>query len=102
MDAPSPLHFQRCQVCSTAVHPPRPLCPGCGATALEWEESKGFGTVYSTTAVHTREETYNVAIVDLDEGIRVMSAVAGAPPDAVPIGARVRARVEDDRLVFDL
>ena len=102
MDAPSPLHFQRCRVCSSAIHPPRPLCPACGGTDLGWEESMGFGTVYSSTAVHTREETYNVAIVDLDEGVRVMSAVAGAEPDAVPIGARVRGRVEGERLVFDL
>ena len=102
MDAPSPLHFQRCRVCASAVHPPRPMCPGCGSGDLGWEESAGHGPVYSTTAVHAREETYNVAIVDLDEGVRVMSAVAGAPPDTVPIGARVRGRVEGDRLVFDL
>ena len=102
MDAPTPLHFQRCASCAGAIHPPRTLCPACGGTDLRWEETAGEGTVYSTTAVHTREETYNVALVDLDEGFRVMTSVAGAPPAAVPIGSRVRARVKDDTLVFDL
>jgi uncharacterized OB-fold protein len=102
MDAPSPLHFQRCAACTAAVHPPRTLCPRCGATSLAWKETAAAGTVYSTTAVHTREETYNVALVDLDEGYRVMTTVRGTEPDAVPIGARVQGRVEDDRLVFDL
>lgn len=102
MDAPSPLHFQRCASCQAAIRPPRTLCPVDGGTDLRWEEIAGEGTVYSTTAVHTREETYNVALVDLDEGFRVMTSVAGAPPDAVPIGSRVRTRVEDEKLVFDL
>ena len=102
MDAPSPLHFLSCRVCTSAIHPPRPMCPACGSGDLEWKESAGVGTVYSSTAVRAREETYNVAVVDLDEGIRVMSTVAGVAPDAVPIGARVRGHVEDGRLVFDL
>jgi len=98
MDAPSPLHYQRCASCAAAVHPPRPLCPVCGARELGWEESAGEGTVYSTSDVHAREETYNVSLVDLDEGYRVMSTVEVG----VAIGTRVRGRVDDDgRLVFD-
>ena len=99
MDAPSPLHFQRCGACAAAVHPPRPACPACGSTTLAWERSAGRGTVYSTSDVHTREETYNVSLVDLDEGPRVMSTVAVG----VAIGARVRGREDDDgRLVFEV
>ena len=98
MDAPSPLHFQRCGACAAAVHPPRPMCPVCGARDLAWEVSAGLGTVYSSSDVHTREETYNVSLVDLDDGYRVMSTVEVG----VAIGTRVRARVDDDgRLVFD-
>jgi len=96
MDAPSPLHFQRCATCAAVVHPPRTLCPGCGGRALEWDESAGRGVVYSSSDVHTRDEVFNVALVDLDEGFRVMSTVAVG----VPIGTRVRGVVEDDRLVF--
>lgn len=80
------------------MHPPRPICPVCGSSSLAWEESAGRGTVYSSTDVHAREETYNVALVDLDEGVRVMSTVeVGAA-----IGARVRGHVDrDGRLVFE-
>ena len=56
------------------------------------------GVVYSTSDVHAREETYNVSLVDLDEGYRVMSTVHVG----VEIGTRVRGRVDDEgRLVFD-
>lgn len=97
MDAPSPLHFQRCGACAAAVHPPRPMCPVCGSRDLAFEESSGLGTVYSSSDVHTREETYNVSLVDLDEGLRVMSTVEVG----IAIGTRVRGRVDGDRLVFD-
>ena len=98
MDAPTPLHFQRCSGCEAAIHPPRVLCPACGGRELEWEVSRGDGEIYSSSDVHTREGAYNVVLVDLDEGYRVMSTVAvGAR-----IGTRVRGRVDDDgRLVFD-
>ncbi len=98
MDAPSPLHYQRCGACDAAIHPPRPLCPRCGSRDLAFAESGGAGTVYSTSDVHTREETYNVSLVDLDEGYRVMSTVRVG----VAIGTRVRGRVDEEgRLVFD-
>lgn len=98
MDAPSPLHFQRCRSCGAAVHYPRVLCPLCGSTELGWERSAGEGTVYSTTTVFTRDGEYDVSLVDLDEGYRVMTTIAGG----AEIGARVRGRVDDrGRLVFD-
>ena len=97
MDAPTPLHFQRCGACAAAVHPPRPLCPVCGARDLAWERGAGLGTVYSATTVHTREERYDVSLVDLDEGYRVMTTVDGGGV----IGARVRGRVDAvGRVVF--
>ena len=98
MDAPSPLHFQRCAGCASAIHPPRPLCPVCGSRELAFAESAGHGVVYSTTTVHARDGAYDVSLVDLDEGYRVMSTIAGGGV----IGAHVRGRVDDDgRLVFD-
>jgi uncharacterized protein len=92
MDAPSPLHFQRCGACGALLGYPRVLCPACGSRELEFVESAGAGTVYSATVVHTREEQYGVCLVDLDEGVRVMAA--GAPE----IGARVELAVEEGRL----
>jgi uncharacterized OB-fold protein len=88
------LGYQRCADCSAAVFYPRVLCPVCGSGALEWRESEGRGTVYATTAVHSRDRNLrNVVLVDLDEGFRMMSRVEGVPAEAVEIGARVRFEV---------
>ncbi len=85
------LGYQRCAECSAAVFYPRVLCPVCGSRALEWRESAGRGTVYATTAVHSRNrDPRNVVLVDLDEGFRMMSRVEGVPAAEVEIGARVR------------
>ncbi|MDA3624165.1 OB-fold domain-containing protein [Saccharopolyspora oryzae] len=91
------LRFQRCRECSAAVFQPRVLCPGCGSDELGWERSSGLGTVYSTTAVRGRDGVHNVALIDLDEGFRMMSRVEGVDADRVVIGSRVEfAAVEQD------
>jgi uncharacterized protein len=93
------LGFQRCQACSSAVFYPRVLCPVCGSISLEWRTSVGHGVVYATTAVYRRDgEPYNVALVDLEEGFRMMSRVEGVPAEEVGIGLHVRfeVREEDD------
>jgi uncharacterized OB-fold protein len=88
------LGYQRCADCSAAVFYPRVLCPVCGSGALEWRESAGRGTVYATTAVHSRNrDPRNVVLVDLDEGFRMMSQVEGVPAEEVEIGTRVRFEV---------
>lgn len=94
------LLFQRCERCGTAVYPARVLCPRCGSRELAWRESGGRGTVYSVTVVHRRDERYDVALVDLDEGFRVMTEVVGVDPDAVRIGMAVVARPEAERIAF--
>lgn len=79
----------------TTVWPPRIAAPGTGAPLI-WRDSAGLGTVYATTALHARDAPpRNVALIDLDEGFRVMSRVEGIAGDAVPIGLRVRVRFTD-------
>lgn len=57
----------------------------------EWRTSAGLGTVYATTVVRRRgEEARNLALIDLDEGFRIMSRVEGLAPTDVRIGQRVR------------
>ncbi len=93
------LGFQRCTHCGVAVFYPRDLCPACGSVSLEWETSSGRGTVYATTAVYRRDaEPYNVVLVDIEEGFRMMSRVEGVPAEEVEIGARVTLKIdrEDD------
>jgi len=91
------LGFQRCRDCGEAVFYPRVLCPVCGSDALIWETSGGRGTVYATTAIHRRNgEPYNVALVDLEEGFRMMSRVEGIDAGEVAIGQRVRVIVREE------
>lgn len=79
-----------CTADGTPVWPPRIAEPGSGAP-LTWRDSAGLGTVYATTALHARDAPpRNVALIELDEGFRVMSRVEELPGDAVPIGLRVR------------
>ena len=61
------------------------------------------GVVYSTTTVHDRDGAYNVCLVDLEDGGRMMSTVVGIEPDDVRIGMVVRARLDRgaDAIVFE-
>lgn len=88
------LTLQQCGGCQRHVFYPRVLCPHCGSESLEWRAASGGGTVHSTTVVARRAQDggpYNVALVDLDEGVRMMSRVEGIAPDEVAIGQRVTA-----------
>ena len=76
-----------------AVFYPRVCAPGSGAQDLEWRTSRGLGTVYSSTWIPVKDgKPYNVALVDMDEGFRLMSRVEDIDPAAVWIGMRVRFR----------
>ena len=81
---------------------PRVAEPGTGSTDLDWVEASGNGTVYATTVIRQRPPTpsYNLALVDLAEGPRMMSRVDGIAPDAVRIGMRVKARIARDGETF--
>ena len=86
---------------------PRVAAPITGERDLEWVLASGRGTVYATTIVRPKppQQPYNVVLVDLEEGVRVMSRVEGIAPEAVKIGMQVQARVgtQDDKaiLLFD-
>lgn len=100
--------LQRSQSSGRYVFYPRVAEPGSGATDLEWVEASGHATVYATTVMRQRAPTpnYNVALVDLAEGPRMMSRIEGVAPEAVRIGMAVKARVvrEGDAfvVVFDV
>jgi uncharacterized protein len=88
------LAYQFSPEAKKAVFYPRVLCPFTGSARLEWRVSKGLGTVYSTTVVHpAKGDPYNVALIDCDEGFRLMSRVEDVDPMQVKIGQRVRFRV---------
>jgi uncharacterized OB-fold protein len=88
--------LQQCPQCDRHVFTPRELCPHCGASPLRWVRASGRGSVYSSSTIARKAEAggnYNVALIDLDEGVRMMSRVEGMAAEAVRIGQRVQARV---------
>lgn len=99
--------IQRSRASGRFVFYPRVAEPATGATDLEWVEASGGGTVYATSTMRLRPpaQSYNLALIDLDEGPRMMSRVESMASDAVRIGMRVKARiaVEGDLplVVFD-
>jgi hypothetical protein len=103
------LYFQRCRDCGTKRFPPRALCPSCLSDATEWVRASGRGTVYTFTVTHQnhapgfREELpYVLAVVELEEGPRLMTNVVGCAPDAVRIGMPVVVAFEDVTTEFTL
>jgi uncharacterized OB-fold protein len=103
------LLIQRCAGCGALRHPPRPMCPRC--RSVEWDtiEASGRGTVYSFVLPHHPPlpwfpEPYVVALVDLEEGTRLVSNIVGVSPDAVMMGMPVEVRFEhfDGDLVLPL
>jgi len=95
------LRIQRCASCGKLRHPPRPMCPYCNS--LEWDHvvSGGNGEVYSFVVHHRpevpgRTHPFAVALVQLDEGTRIVGNVVGAEPGEVRIGMPVRVVFEPD------
>ncbi len=88
------LGYQFSPSANQAVFYPRVIAPGTGAADLRWQVSQGLGTVHATTVVRPQQgEPYNVCLVDVDEGFRIMSRVEDIDPTRVRIGMRVRFRV---------
>jgi uncharacterized OB-fold protein len=87
--------LQRCRTSGRHIFYPRVAEPISGSTDLEWVPASGRGTVHSTTIVRQKPPTpdYNVALIELAEGPRMMSRVVGVAPDAVSIGMAVTARI---------
>ncbi|MBU2867495.1 OB-fold domain-containing protein [Pacificibacter marinus] len=87
------------QVCSgtgRAVFYPRVTSPWTGNPLTTWSQMSGQGQVYSTTTVRRRADKggdYNVAIIELAEGARMMSRVENVTPDKVEIGMDVVAKI---------
>jgi uncharacterized OB-fold protein len=99
--------LQHCSDCQRHVFYPRELCSHCGSLSLQWVVPSGTGAVHAVTTVRRKSEAggdYNVSLIDLDEGVRMMSRVESASP--VHIGDRVRARavIKDGHglVVFDI
>ncbi|HEY4066200.1 MAG TPA: OB-fold domain-containing protein [Burkholderiaceae bacterium] len=97
--------LQHCEACAATRFPPALVCRACGSPRLAWRAATGDGVVYSLTTVRDRAGDYNVALIDLEGGARMMSRVEGVAPDEVRIGQAVKARIapgEEAFVVFTL
>lgn len=96
--------LQRSRSSGRYVFYPRVLIPGSGETDLEWVAAQGTGTIYAITVNRARTGNHNVALIDLDEGPRMMSRIEGR--ETAPIGSRVQARIIEEEgvamVVFDV
>ena len=83
--------IQRSRATGRHVFYPRIAVPGTGEQDLDWVEASGRATVYAITVNRARDSNYNLALVDLEEGPRMMTRIEGV--ETVPIGTAVRARI---------
>ncbi len=95
------LMLQHCRACGAWMWPLRVRCIVCFSDQLAWEASAGTGTLYSWTMVHqvfhpgfAGEIPYNVAQVDLDEGVRMITNVVGVAPDELRLGMPLEVTFE--------
>jgi uncharacterized OB-fold protein len=87
---------QHCNACGHDQLYPRIVCTACHKADLSWRRATGGGSVYSVTVVrrapspaYADDVPYAIALVELDEGPRLMSNIVGCAPDDVRIGMRV-------------
>jgi uncharacterized OB-fold protein len=97
------LRIQRCNACGALRHPPGPMCPSCHSTDRGHVVASGRGTVFSFVVHHApqlpgRALPLTIALVELEEGVRMVADVVGEP-GTVSIGDAVRVgfdRIDDD------
>ncbi len=103
------LRAQKCLKCGGLYYPPSPLCPHCLSMDSEWVKLSGRGKVFTYIVAHRRyhpgfsaELPYVVAVIETDEGLRILSNVIGCMPDAVRIDMPVEVVFEDASPEFAL
>jgi uncharacterized protein len=86
------LRLQRCSACAKSYFPPRPFCPACGSRAVEIYKASGKAILYSYIINHRPrpdmgKEPHSIAVVELDEGPRMMTNIVGCPqtPEALQL-----------------
>lgn len=98
------LRIQRCGACGELRHPPGPMCPACGAAEPDYVVARGTGSVYSFVVhrhppVPGKELPILIALVELDEGVRMVGELLDIADEEVEIGMPVEVsmvRVDDE------
>jgi len=98
------LLLPRCQDCQAVIWYPRPFCPECASTNIDWVQASGRGSVYSYTinrrgqadlSEYRNAGVYVLAYVELEEGPRVLTNIVDCDPDSVRIGQSVEVVFHD-------
>jgi uncharacterized OB-fold protein len=90
-----------CMNCQHPIWYPKRFCGGCGSRDIEWRQVSGAGEIYSFSQVYRGEGDYRdvgsfvLALVDLDEGVRVLTNIVDAAPADLKIGQRVSVVFHD-------
>ena len=105
------LMIKRCNACGRAYFYPRPFCPKCWSDDVDWEEASGRATLYTWSIVYRNDlppfgdrVPYVAAVVDLDEGPRMMTNVEGCEFEDLSMGMAlvVDYRVESDEITLPI
>jgi uncharacterized OB-fold protein len=101
------LRIQHCPDCDRLRHPPGPMCPSCGAEKQDWVVASGRGTVFSYVVHHHpkvpgHEPPFVIALVELEEGVRMLGNLIDVDPATVTIGQPVEVALTtvDDELTL--
>ena len=101
------IPIQRCSGCQKLRHPPGPMCPHCGS--MEWDSvtASGRGTLHTFTVIHYPkfpgyEFPIIAALVDLEEGTRLMSSIVECKPADVQVGMALQGFIHEDEDGFRL
>ena len=96
------LRIQKCSHCDRCFYYPRSFCPFCFSDGIEWVKVAGKGTVYSYTVSYRApspgfagDVPYILALIELTEGVRIMSNIVGCLPDEINIGMPVEVIFDD-------
>lgn len=96
------LRFQRCSDCGAWRHVPREMCAECGSMRWEWAKSSGRGKVFTWTVVaramhpaFMEDVPYAPVVVEMEEGVRLVSWVVDCPPEELEMGMPVEVVFDD-------
>ena len=96
------LVLQICRSCGAVRHPPRPVCPACLSWEYTWQRASGRGRVWSWVIAHppvlpafADKAPYNVVVVELDEGVRMVGNMINVANDEIHEGIKVEVAWED-------
>jgi uncharacterized OB-fold protein len=96
------LLIKKCNACGEVHHYPRPFCPSCWSEDVEWQEVSGRGTLYTYSTIFRNDlepfsawGAYVAAVVELDEGPRLMTNIVDAAPETLRVGMPVKVRYRD-------